>query len=175
MYTPATGGTQYVSAAVNGGGTSVDYDGNTMIVSADRPKLQLASAVIGSLTLYQNLQDLFEVGSNLTKFAQLGRAGEAAARQLLISRGYTILDQQLYVRTSLGVRITDFVITGGVLGDDIAGYEVKVNNSAYTPLQQQKDAIIQSFGGTVASRFSPVFSYGQTIQYPTYLLGVQTP
>jgi hypothetical protein len=67
------------------------------------------------------------------------------------------------------------VVTGGNLGDDIGGIEVKVNGSPYTALQQQKDAIIQTFGGTVASRFSPVFSYGQSVQYPTYLLGVQTP
>ena len=41
--TSANSGTQYTSTPVNGGGTSVDYDGNTMIVSADRPQLQLVA------------------------------------------------------------------------------------------------------------------------------------
>ena len=127
---------------------------------------------IGNFQIFRNLSDLAEIGSNLSKWAQAGIAGEVAAAEALRGKGYTIVAQHLYVRTPAGLRVTDFVITGGGLGDALAGYEVKVNDSPYTWLQYSKDLFIESGYGTVAAINSP-FTYGQPIQYTTYLMFVK--
>jgi hypothetical protein len=115
-----------------------------------------------------------EVASNLAKWAIAGRQGERKAVGALQKKGYVILATQLYVRTSSGLRITDFVVTGGPAGTDIAAFEVKVNDSPYTPLQQLKDSIIAGpQGGTVVSLAQPGFAYGTTVRYTTYLMTVQ--
>jgi hypothetical protein len=72
----------------------------------------------------------------------MGEQGEQAALEALAEKGYTVLTEQLYVSTSEGLRITDVVVTGGPAGDEIAGFEIKVNGSPYTPLQQLKDSVI---------------------------------
>jgi hypothetical protein len=100
----------------------------------------------------------------------VGFVGELAAQKKLLEAGYTIVATHLYVRTSAGLRVTDFLITGGRLGTDIAGYEVKVNNSVYLESQQVKDKLIETEGGTVASRNSLL--YGRTVRYKTYLMQV---
>jgi len=114
-----------------------------------------------------------EIGSNRTKWAQVGEQGQAAALQALTLKGYQVLAAQLYVSTSEGLRVTDFVVTGGPAGNDLAGFEVKVNSSAYTPLQQLKDALIAGpEGGTVVNWRQQAFPYGTSVRYSTYLMTV---
>lgn len=114
-----------------------------------------------------------ETGSNRTKWAQVAVQGEAAALEALIGKGYTVLAAQLYVSTDAGLRVTDFVVTGGPAGDDLAGFEVKVNDSPYTALQQLKDPLIAGpNGGTVVNWNQPAFPYGTPVRYTTYLMTV---
>lgn len=101
-----------------------------------------------------------------------GARGEEAALDALIQKGYTVLAAQLYVSTSDGLRVTDFVVTGGPPGDDLAGFEVKVNGSPYTLLQQMKDSVIATSGGTVVNWYQPAFPYGTPFRYTTYLVTV---
>jgi hypothetical protein len=129
--------------------------------------------VPGNTTIFRTPGDLAEDATQRTKWARVGVWGEQEAEGALIAKGYTIIGTHVYVRTSAGLRVTDFLITGGVLGKDIAGYEVKVNNSPYLPSQQMKDALIQSQGGTIVSRDSLL--YGQTVHYTTYLMYVKSP
>lgn len=118
------------------------------------------------------VDDASEVASNKTKWAKAGELGEQLARDHLQANGYTILASQLYVRTSAGLRITDFVVTGGKLGTDIAGFEVKVNGADRSSLQVSKDNLISIQGGTIASWRQPNFTHGLPIRYTTYLMYV---
>ncbi len=113
-----------------------------------------------------------EIGSKATKWRRIGLRGEELARSLLLASGYEILAEQLYVRTSTGLRITDFVVTGGKCGVDICGFEVKANTATRSNLQVVKDGLIATQGGTVASWFQPAFTYGEPVRYETYLIGV---
>jgi hypothetical protein len=113
-----------------------------------------------------------EIGSKATKWRRIGLRGEELARSLLLASGYEILAEQLYVRTSAGLRITDFVVTGGKCGVDICGFEVKANTATRSNLQVVKDGLIATPGGTVASWFQPAFTYGEPVSYETYLIGV---
>jgi hypothetical protein len=126
--------------------------------------------------LSQTIKTVFnsavEIGSKKAKWAQVGAQGEAAAAEHLTANGYVIIAQQLYVDTSAGLRITDFLVTGGRLGDGIAGFEVKVNGSPYTPLQLQKDLLIATQGGIIRSLSKPGLEYGTQIRYETYLMYV---
>jgi hypothetical protein len=113
-----------------------------------------------------------EISSKKTKWKQTGDLGEQMASEYLIAHGYTILGSQVYVRTSAGLRITDFLVTGGKLGADIGGFEVKVNGSERTGRQALKDGLIQTQGGTIASWRQPNFVHGRAIRYTTYLMYV---
>ena len=97
--------------------------------------------------------------------------GEIAVAGALAERGYTILGQQVYVRVPAGLRITDFLVTGGNAGRTLAGFEVKVNSSVRSSLQILKDNQIATTGGIVASRGGipgAGLSYGDPIKYKTY-------
>jgi hypothetical protein len=129
--------------------------------------------------ILETIDEISEIATNRTKWAQLGVQGETAAEAALIEENYLILAKQLYVRTKLGLRITDYVVTDALNPGPIYGFEVKVNGSGYLPTQFAKDQLIATTGGKVVSRFnkifnvSSVFKYGQTIQYQTYLMNVE--
>ena len=106
-----------------------------------------------------------EISSSNTRWAAMGKAGKSAAEEEIISRGYTIIGRQIYVRTPLGLRIVDFLVTGGQLGKGVGSFEVKVNGAGRTPSQVAKDNYIRDFGGEVRSWNSSYF--GQKIKFDT--------
>jgi hypothetical protein len=159
-------------------GNSVQGDQSTseILITAPRETAQLTPVILADLsqTIQASFDAAAEIGSNRAKWAQVGQQGEDAALETLVVRGYRVLAAQLYVSTSVGLRITDFVVTGGPAGDEIVGFEVKVNGSAYTLKQQLKDSVIASpAGGVVVNWNQLAFPYGTAVQYTTYLMYVE--
>jgi hypothetical protein len=122
------------------------------------------------------LADTVEIAESIAKWRELGPKGEAAIREAVQARGWTVLGKQVYVRTSEGLRVEDLMvhIPVGTAGNATAynGFiEVKVNGGWYSPRQKQKDAIIGSTGGTL---LSPVAGYevGKEIKLETGLANV---
>jgi hypothetical protein len=182
-------GTCTGSNLANGDGTCVSTGGNTTgsdgavqgtqwqrAIAALTPVL--AGIFIPSITntivtdLSKHLESVQELGLKLSKWAELGRAGEAFAHEFLTDEDYTILAEHLFVLTSRGLRITDILATGGDAGNTIRGFEVKVNNSPYTETQKVKDSLIATQGGTILSRSKPGFTQGNKIKYETYVLHI---
>jgi hypothetical protein len=120
-------------------------------------------------TVYDSTAELV---SNKTKWAIVGEQGEEFARGLLLEQGYRILAYQLYVWTPAGLRITDYVVTSGPVGDDIVGYDVKVNGARFSTSQTTKDGLINSSGGTVINWSQRNFVYGQSVSYPTGTINI---
>ena len=121
-------------------------------------------AVFSTILRYPDM--VAEVAQNQTDFWRAGKSGEMEAQDQIIANGHQIVGVQVWVRTSIGIRITDFLITGGGLSPGTyGGIEVKVNNSGYTAKQKAKDALLWKEGGVVISRNSPL--YGQHIKYDT--------
>jgi len=123
-------------------------------------------------TLYNALDTAVEVQTKRTKWADLGDRGEAYVAAYLEQDGFEILGRQIWVRTSAGIRITDFIVTGGAFGTQLVGVEVKVNTSVRTPGQIAKDELIQTSGGTIANWSRANFTHGETVQYPTLIYQV---
>ena len=120
--------------------------------------------------------DSVEIEDSISKWRELGPKGEIAIRAAVEARGWIVLGRQVYVRTSLGLRVEDLMVRvpAGTAGNAEAydGFvEVKVNGGRYSPLQQAKDALIGSEGGTLVT---PVEDYqpGSTIVLETGLANV---
>jgi hypothetical protein len=93
-----------------------------------------------------------EIADSVSKWRELGPKGEIAIQAAVRARGWEVLDTQVYVRTSLGLRVEDVMVhvPAGTAGNATAydGFiEVKVNGGRYSPLQQAKDALIWKEGG----------------------------
>jgi hypothetical protein len=108
-----------------------------------------------------------EILRNRTKWARLGRLAEIAAYAWLTGNGYVVLESQLYVKTEIGLRITDFLVIDPITGERF-GIEVKANQADRTPVQRAKDEIIATRGGEVRSRDAR-YKPGSHIQYRTYV------
>jgi RHS repeat-associated protein len=117
-----------------------------------------------------DIADRLEIAQSDAKFRELGGEGEVAMRTTLLSNGYRILGEQVYVRTSLGLRIEDFAVQTpwGWPGF----IEVKVNGSRYEgTTQEAKDFIILNHGGILLSPL-PGYSPKSTINFGTGLARV---
>jgi RHS repeat-associated protein len=134
----------------------------------DPTKIGAVPPITGN-TVYDSTAELV---SNKTKWAIVGEQGEEFARGLLLEQGYRILAYQLYVWTPAGLRITDYVVTSGPVGDDIVGYDVKVNGARFSTSQTTKDGLINSSGGTVINWSQRNFVYGQSVSYPTGTINI---
>lgn len=176
--TPQGGGAPQGSDAPQGGDTPQgDQPVSVVPVLGYRGAGDLVPVTLLPSDIAERIQATFdaaaEIGSNKAKWAQVGKQGEDAAVETLLVRGYRVLASQLYVLTTAGLRVTDFVVTGGPAGDSIVGFEVKVNNSPYSARQVQKDSIIASAkGGVVVNWGQPAFPYGTSVRYTTYLMYV---
>ena len=119
------------------------------------------------------LGDALEIGSNLRDLRAAGIAGEQAVLQSLTSDGYRLIGVQVYVRTPLGLRITDLLMESP--WKTLEGFEVKTgfNFSYGNNLQMQKDSYIGYYGGTIVG-YQPLGSFngvslgrGSLVRYPT--------
>lgn len=116
--------------------------------------------------------DNAEIISQVLDNAALGRKGEAEAIRILSREGYRILGQHIYVRTTLGLRITDFLTTKR---GDLVGWEVKTGLYAKrSGSQEAKDYIIENNGGIFIGRgaIGGGIFYGQIVKYPTGVLSI---
>lgn len=99
------------------------------------------------------LADSVEIADSVSKWQELGPKGEVAIQEAVKARGWVLLGIRIPVRTSLGLRVEDvFVrVPAGTAGNakTYDGFiEVKVNGGRYSALQQAKDAVIGTEGGT---------------------------
>jgi hypothetical protein len=127
----------------------------------------------------KKLADAIEVTESISKWRELGPKGEALIMAAVQAHGWKLLGTQIAVRTSLGLRIEDVMveIPPGANGNPtrIVGFiEVKVNGGRYSTLQQDKDALIWSEGGTL---LRPVGKYkaGARVKLGTGLAVVTIP
>jgi hypothetical protein len=98
--------------------------------------------------------DSAEIADSVSKWQELGPKGELAIRAAVEAKGWRVLGIQVPVRTSLGLRVEDVMVrvpegTAGNATTYDGFIEVKVNGGRYSLLQQAKDAIIGSVGGTL--------------------------
>ena len=105
--------------------------------------------------------DTVEVADSISKWRELGPKGEAVIAAAVEARGWMLLGRQIYVRTTLGLRVEDVMVhvPAGSTGNATAydGFiEVKVNGGRYSLIQEEKDALIGSVGGTL---LKPVGKY----------------
>lgn len=120
--------------------------------------------------------DAVEIADSINKWRELGPKGEAAILAAVVSKGWIPLGQQVYVHTTLGLRVEDLMVyvAPGTAGN-ATGYdgfiEVKVNGGRYSTVQQAKDALIRSEGGRL---LTPIEGYkpGQRIFLDTGLANV---
>jgi len=122
------------------------------------------------------MADEIEVADSITKWRELGPKGEESVREAVAARGWTVLATQVYVRTSLGLRVADFLvhIPAGMAGNLTAydGFiEVKVNGGRYNSLQRDKDALIGTVGGVLLTPV-PGYRAGSKITLETALANV---
>ena len=118
------------------------------------------------------LDDASEVVDQIKENWKLGRRGEAKARQILRQEGYTILGEQVYVKTKLGLRITDFVTSKN---GAIYGWEAKTGFFAQrSSMQTLKDNAIASEGGVIISRgaLGGGLTYGSSVHYDTGVISI---
>jgi RHS repeat-associated protein len=115
--------------------------------------------------------DIEEYLDNALTFRQLGEAGEAAAVSYLVDKGDTILAQQLYVRTPLGLRIVDIVVREP--SGRVVAYEVKAGSAVRSSMQYAKDYAIWRDGGEVRSLNKRGFEQGSRVQFGTGILNVR--
>jgi hypothetical protein len=129
--------------------------------------VELPSTIIGAVAVPPNLgpfgeavralADTIEVADSVSKWRELGPKGEILVAEAVRARGWELLDDQVPVRTSLGLRIEDLLVhvPAGTAGNATAydGFiEVKVNSGRCSPLQQAKDALIGTVGGIMIGR-----------------------
>ncbi|HEY3797631.1 MAG TPA: hypothetical protein VGL58_04705 [Caulobacteraceae bacterium] len=123
-----------------------------------RPSLlQPASVFTDAVNL---ATDNIEVADSVARWQELGPKGEFAVELAIEKQGYTVVGRQVYVRTSLGLRVADFMVLvpAGQMGSPTPYYgflEVKVNGGRYSSLQQAKDALIGTQGGTLVRGVGP--------------------
>jgi hypothetical protein len=153
---------------------------DTRSFRVELPTLINCGVAPGALTPFGQAVELVadgvEVADVVSKWRELGPKGEAAVREAVIARGWRVIGQQVFVRTSLGLRVEDLMVyvppgtDGNATGFD-AFIEVKVNGGRYSPLQQAKDAIIATSGGIL---ITPVRRYevGEHIVRETGLANV---
>lgn len=96
-------------------------------------------------------------------------AGELSA--LSPKSTLSILAQQLYVRTSLGLRIVDIVVREP--SGRIVAYEVKAGSAVRSPTQYAKDYVIWRYGGEIRSLNKRGFEHGARVQFGTGVLHVR--
>jgi hypothetical protein len=142
---------------------------------------QIQLAVDGDLleTIQRAYSDAVEIEGSVAKWSRIARArggfGEREVRRFLEEEGVKVLGGQVYVRTSLGLRVTDYLVTGGRFGNRLVGVEVKVNSAERSTMQIRKDNLIASEGGTIASRtnqITQIYPYGTQMRYQTYVFQV---
>ena len=135
-------------------------------VPAIVPEAETAIRIVRDLADY-----IIEEAGTRTKWAMAGQKGELAAEEYILLHGYRILGQHVYVSTPLGMRIVDFLVSGGPKAISLGAFEVKVNGADRTPLQIMKDHYIRDHGGVVRSWSSPYFN--QHVQFGTGLMYIQ--
>ncbi|WP_176943703.1 RHS repeat-associated core domain-containing protein [Sphingomonas sp. YR710] len=97
------------------------------------------------------MEDASEFSSNLKDNMLAGVQGEAMAADIVVEAGYRIVAQQVYIRTPLGLRITDILARDP--SGNLVGFEVKTGLTARrSTLQSQKDNSIATEGGTIINR-----------------------
>jgi hypothetical protein len=114
------------------------------------------------------LADTIEVADSVTKWRELGPKGEILVAEAVRARGWQLLDFQVPVRTTLGLRVEDLLVhvPAGTAGNATAydGFiEVKVNGGRYSALQQAKDALISTVGGILIRTIGNYRSGGRII------------
>ena len=102
--------------------------------------------------------------STIGENAAQGFAAEQAAAEQLTNSGWNIVGQRVWLRTGLGVRVTDIVAERVGQEGTYVGFEVKSGGSVYLSSQVAKDQWIADYGA--------VDSGGNVWQYPTVLLQV---
>jgi hypothetical protein len=125
--------------------------------------ISLPSSIIGAVSppdlgpfsqAVKAVADTIEVADSVTKWRELGPKGEIAVAAAVRARGWILLDMQVPIRTTLGLRIEDLMVhvPAGTAGNATAydGFiEVKVNGGRYSLIQRAKDALIGSEGGAL--------------------------
>jgi hypothetical protein len=125
----------------------------------------------------KRLADAVEIVDSVSKWRELGPKGEIAIAAAIRARGWQVLDEQVPIRTALGLRVADLMVhvPAGTAGNATAydGFiEVKVNGGRYSALQQAKDALIGSVGGTLIRKAGP-WKAGSLIKLETGLANVR--
>jgi len=127
------------------------------------------------------VEDAGEIASNQASQAAArmretrgrGRTAEEVARQELITQGYRILGEQVYIRDIEGnLRIVDFIVEGGP--NRMVGVEVKYGNATRSLRQRTIDTRIRLQGGRVVSKAMPNLRYGRRVQFSTIEIHVIT-
>lgn len=121
--------------------------------------------------IFATSENSLEVSAKLTKWARIGLIGEMRALEYLVTRGYTIIGVGVYVKTSAGLRITDFLVVSPQSGR-ILGVEVKANGAVRNTLQKRKDHLLEIEGGIVVGTKNPLLPVGTAVKYETELLCV---
>ena len=120
-----------------------------------------------------SLDDLREEYDHALTAFELGRLGEAAVEESLPEEGWRVIGRQVRVRTPAGLRIIDFV-GQNLLNNTLRSFEVKVNTSPYTYLQQYKDGLIMGGHGVSEGYQNSPFPYGTPIpSMPTQVIRVE--
>jgi hypothetical protein len=127
----------------------------------------------------KKLADAIEVTESISKWRELGPKGEVLIAAEVEAHGWKLLGIQVPVRTSRGLRIEDVMVEvpPGAIGNPtrIVGFiEVKVNGGRYSTLQQEKDALIWSEGGTLL-RSVGEYKAGKRVKLGTGLANVTIP
>lgn len=112
--------------------------------------------------------DAEEIALQMAEIRLIGKDGEAQAAELIEERGMTIIATQVYVRTKIGLRVTDILARGR--DGRLQGFEVKAGFAPYYPAsQKRKDYLIQedNHNRLVSIKQIPGLVPGQFINYPT--------
>jgi len=127
---------------------------------------------------YDLLGDITESVSNIADNYSKGKRGEDEARQILRENGYIILQEQVYIRTSGGLRITDFLtIKRGDPSRTLYGFEAKAGFYAFRSSSQiAKDNLIATEGGVIRSfsirGFASGLRYGKEVRFETGVISI---
>jgi RHS repeat-associated protein len=119
---------------------------------------------------FDAVDTLHETIQNRRKWAKLGKQAEVDAVLWLEANGYTVLATQVYIKTSIGTRISDIIaIDTREPFEPAFGVEVKANSATRSKLQRAKDLVIATKGGEVRSWTKANFPHGTHLKFRTYV------
>jgi YD repeat-containing protein len=150
-----------------------DLAGNrTRVTYPDNHYVEYSYDVLNRISGSRIAGDWTEFISSATDFRALGREGELAAEARLNEMGYTIVGSQVWVRTAETneLRIVDFLVTGGPIGNTLGAYEAKVNLSERTARQARLDEMLMRSGGHVVNWGQPNLPRGTYVRFGTAIM-----